>query len=176
MPADGSAQVVGGKGEPLLSALQARYWTCCNQGAALALNRRGSTRNQDLHGTSGARGKLQWQSTHLIKVRCEARRTNAWRSSAIVGDKIGKRDVGLMTNSGEDWEIGGCDRAQHHLTTEGGKVVARATTARKKDHRWRICATSTLFVLRQPVCALDPINDLRGCRRPLDGGVHQHKA
>jgi len=30
MPADGSAQVVGGKGEPLLSALQARYWTCCN--------------------------------------------------------------------------------------------------------------------------------------------------
>ena len=172
MPADGSAQVIGGEGETLFGSLKTCCWTGRNKGAALALKRRGGARDQDLYGVPSAHGKLQWQSTHRVKVRREARRTDAWRSSAIVGDKIGKRNVRFVPNSGEDWQLGGCDRSQHRLTTEGGKVVARTPTARKKDYRWRIRATSTLFVFRQLVCALDSVNDFRGCCSPLDGGVH----
>jgi hypothetical protein len=119
---------------------------------------------------------LQWQSTHRIKVRREARRTNAWRSGAIVGNKIGKGNVRFVSDRGEDWQLGGRNRSQHHLTAEGGKVVARTTTTREEDYRWRIGAPSTLLLSRQPVCSLDSVNDLRGCRSPLHGGVHQDKA
>jgi len=103
VPADGSAQVVGGEGETLFGSFKTCCWTGRNKGATLALKRRGGTRDQDLHGVPSAHGKLQWQSTHRVKVRREARRTDAWRSGAIVGDKIGKRDVGFVPNSGEDW-------------------------------------------------------------------------
>ena len=103
MAADGSAQVVGGEGETLFGSLKTCCWTGRNKGAALALKRRGSARDQDLNGVSSAHGKLQWQSAHRIKVRREARRTDAWRSSTIVGDKIGKRHVRFVSNSGEDW-------------------------------------------------------------------------
>jgi hypothetical protein len=174
--ADGSTQVIGGEGETLFGSLKTCCWPSRNQGATLALKRRGGARDQDLHGVSSARGKLQWQSTHRIKVRREARRTNAWRSGAIVGNKIGKGNVRFVSDRGEDWQLGGRNRSQHHLTAEGGKVVARTTTARKEDYRWRIRATSTLLLSRQPVCSLDSVNDLRRCRSPLDGGVHQHKA
>jgi hypothetical protein len=102
VPADGSAQVVGGEGETLFGSFKTCCWTGRNQGASLALKRRGGARDQDLHGVPSAHGKLQWQSTHRIKVWRKARRTNAWRSGVIVGDKIGKRDIRLMTNSGED--------------------------------------------------------------------------
>jgi hypothetical protein len=101
--ADGSTQVVGGEGETLFGSLKTCCWTGRNKGAALALKRRGSARDQDLHGVSSAHGKLQRQSTHRIKVRRKARSTDAWRSGAIVGNKIGKRDVGFVPNSGEDW-------------------------------------------------------------------------
>jgi hypothetical protein len=174
--ADGSTQVIGGEGETLFGSLKTCCWPSRNKGAALALKRRGGARDQDLHGVSSARGKLQWQSTHRIKVRREARRTNTWRSSAIVGNKIGKRNIRFVPDRGEDWQLGGRDRSQHRLAAEGGKIVARTPTAGKKDHRWRIRATSTVFVFRQLVCSLDSINDLRGCRSPLHGGVHQHKA
>jgi hypothetical protein len=176
VPADGSAQVIGGEGETLFGSFKTCCWTGRNKGASLALKRRGGARDQDLHGVPSAHGKLQWQSTHRAKVRREARRTDAWRSGAIVGDKIGKRNVRFVPNSGEDWDLGGRDRPQHHFAAEGGKVVARSTTACKKDHRWRIRATSALLLSRQLVCSLDSINDLRGCRSPLHGGVHQHQA
>jgi hypothetical protein len=146
--ADGSAQVVGGEGETLFGSLKTCCWTGRNKGAALALKRRGGARDQDLHGVSSAHGKLQWKSTHRVKVRREARRTDAWCSGAIVGDKIGKCDVRFVPNSGEDWELGGRDRAQHRLAAKGGKVVARSTTACKQDHRWRIRAPSAPLLSR----------------------------
>ena len=124
VPADGSAQVIGGEGETLFGSLKTCCWTGRNKGASLALKRRGGARDQDLHSVFSAHGKLQWQSTHRIKVRREARRTDAWRSGAIVGDKIGKGNVRFVPNSGEDWELGGRDRSQHHFAAEGGKVVA----------------------------------------------------
>jgi hypothetical protein len=170
--ADRSAQVVGGEGETLFGSLKTCCWTGRNQGATLALKRRGGARDQDLHGVPSAHGKLQWQSTHRIKVRREARRTNAWRSGAIVGNKIGKRDVGFVPDRGEHWQLGGRDRSQHRLAAEGGKIVARTPTACEEDYRWRIRATSTVFVFRQLVCSLDSVNDLRGCCSPLHGGVH----
>ena len=122
--ADGSTHVVGGEGETFFGSLKTCCWTGRNKGAALALKRRGGARDQDLHGVSSAHGKLQRQSTHRIKVRREARRADTRCSSTIVSDKIGKRDVGFMPNSGEDWQLGGRDRSQHRLTAEGGKVVA----------------------------------------------------
>ena len=78
-------------------------------------------------------GQLSPQSFELAvdlnPVRAQQFGRRRGRCRAVIGNKIGNRDIDFMAHGADDWQSTGKDRAGHRFFIKTPKVLQRSATA-----------------------------------------------